>query len=123
MKGVLILKKTKQNYEAWLNELGVPDDDKKTLGGRIPDYAKYGSWLRRNDPIAFEVGYNDWKKEMETYEYRVCSECQSKMVSGYVIEGGMEHYCSDHCLEKNMTRAEFLDLYNDGEGDSYWTEF
>lgn len=50
----------KKQYEEYLNELGAPEDDKKSNGGRIPDHAKYGSWLRRNDTIAFEVGYREW---------------------------------------------------------------
>lgn len=54
---------TIKEYEEWLNELGTPEDDKKSNGGRIPDYSKYGSWLRRNDMIAFEVGYQEKKQE------------------------------------------------------------
>ena len=49
---------TRQQYEEYLNGFDIPDDDLKSNGGRIPDGAKYGSWLRRNDPIAFNVGYN-----------------------------------------------------------------
>ena len=55
------MKKTRHNYEVYLDELGVPEHDKKSNGGRISDYANYGAWLRRNDPIAFECGYSDWK--------------------------------------------------------------
>lgn len=55
------MKKTKQNYEKWLNELGTPEDDKKSNGGRIPDCSNYGGWPRVNDPIAFEVGFREWK--------------------------------------------------------------
>lgn len=54
------MKKTKQNFEEWLNELEVPFDDRKSNGGRVPDYADYGTWLRRNDPIAFNVGFQEW---------------------------------------------------------------
>ena len=37
------------------------------LPGIIPDnlWYKYGSWLRRNDPIAFEVGYNDKNRNLK----------------------------------------------------------
>lgn len=49
------------NVEEWLNEIGIPNSDAKSLGGRIPDHAKYGSWLRRNDPIAFYCAVNDHK--------------------------------------------------------------
>lgn len=53
---------TKNDYEEYLNELGIPEADKKSNGGRIPDHVPYGTWLRRNDSIAFEVGYNDYKR-------------------------------------------------------------
>jgi hypothetical protein len=50
-------KKTKKMYEENLNNMGVPDYELKSKGGRIPDHVKYGSWLRKHDFIAFEVGY------------------------------------------------------------------
>jgi hypothetical protein len=56
-------------------------------------------------------------------EFRICTECGCEMEEGYCIEGGMEYYCSDECLEKNMTREEFEELYDGGEGDSYWTQW
>lgn len=57
------MKRTKKEYEEWLNELEIPEHDMKMHGGRIPDNANYGSWLRRNDPIAFEVGFDEWEME------------------------------------------------------------
>ena len=54
------MKYTQKDYEDEINELGVPLDDRRSNGGRIPDHAKYGSWLRRNDPIAFRVGFREW---------------------------------------------------------------
>lgn len=56
------MKKTRHEFEIELDEIGIPEDDKKSNGGRIPDSANYGSWLRMHDPIAFEVGYNEWKR-------------------------------------------------------------
>lgn len=56
---------TKRNYTEWLNELPVPFEDCESGGGRIPDNAKYGDWLRRNDPIAFNVGYQEAVREQE----------------------------------------------------------
>ena len=55
-----MFKKTKLDYEIELDEIGIPEDDKKSNGGRISDFANYGAWLRKNDPIAFEVGYNEF---------------------------------------------------------------
>jgi hypothetical protein len=51
---------TKKQYEDHLNEFDVPHHDCKSCGGRIPDNALYGSWLRRNDPIAFITGYQEY---------------------------------------------------------------
>jgi len=48
---------TKGNYERYLNENGVPDHEKERVGRRIK---YYGLWLRRNDPIQFEIGYREW---------------------------------------------------------------
>jgi hypothetical protein len=54
---------------------------------------------------------------------RKCSDCGAGMNDGYVINGGVAHYCGDACLHKHMTPAEFLELYDDGDGDSYWTDW
>ena len=54
-------KPTRGEYEEALNDIGIPLDDTKSEGGRIPDYAKYGTWIRRNDKIAFNVGYNNYE--------------------------------------------------------------
>ena len=54
---------------------------------------------------------------------RKCSECGEGMNEGYVINGGCEHYCSDACLHKHVSPDEFEDLHDDGDGDSYWTEW
>lgn len=56
-------------------------------------------------------------------EVRKCSSCNKLMVEGYVIENGESYYCDDQCLEKNMSREEFEELYDDGDGDSYYTQW
>jgi hypothetical protein len=45
------------------------------------------------------------------------------MNEGYCINGGVSYYCSDDCLHKHITLAEYKEQYADGEGDSYWTEW
>jgi hypothetical protein len=52
---------------------------------------------------------------------RECDECGAGMNEGYLIDNGYKYYCSDECLHKNMTPEEWLELYNDGDGDSCWT--
>ena len=54
------MKTTKKNFIKYLNEIGIPEDDKKSNGGRIPDHSKYGQWLHKNDTVAFNVGFRDW---------------------------------------------------------------
>lgn len=50
---------SKKDYQDYLNEMGTPEDDKYSNGGRVPDSSNYGDWMRKNDPIAFEVGYQE----------------------------------------------------------------
>lgn len=70
-----------------------------------------------------EVLYN-CQKESESEEVkRTCDECNKEMTKGYCIENGMAYYCSEKCLHKNMTEEEFNELYDNGNGDSYWTEW
>lgn len=55
---------SKISYERYLNELGIPEDQKKSNDGNIPDYVKYGTWLRVNDSEKFEKDYQRWKMKM-----------------------------------------------------------
>lgn len=63
-----IIEKSKKMYEEYLN-VNSPEhgSDKWFIGWTIRiDYMlekKYGTALRRHDPIAFEVGYNDWYRD------------------------------------------------------------
>jgi hypothetical protein len=55
---------TRKAYEEYLDALGIPEDDRASNAGRIPDrVTKYGHWLRHNDPVAFNVGYNEWRDQ------------------------------------------------------------
>jgi len=62
-KGGTVKSVRKQDYELYLNELGTPSSDHPDNGGRVSRKMldKYGTWLRKNDPIAFEVGYNEFR--------------------------------------------------------------
>ena len=59
-------RKTKFNYEKYLNE-NSPEVESESwiIGGkrreRLAANQKYGTALKLHDPIAFQVGYNDWK--------------------------------------------------------------
>lgn len=58
---------------------------------------------------------------VKAFNVRRCSNCKQPMKQGYVIDNGVEYYCSDECLHQHYTTKEFLDLYDDG--DSYYTEW
>lgn len=66
------MKNTKQAYERELNDLFTPgeairqavgQDEGHPPGIRLLRMGRYGSYLRKYDPIAFEVGYNEWIRE------------------------------------------------------------
>lgn len=61
------------------------------------------------------IGQNDFD--------RYCDVCGKEMTEGFCIESGEAYYCSEECLLKEMTWEEYLELYDDGKGDSYWTEW
>lgn len=54
---------------------------------------------------------------------RYCDECGELMWDGYCIENGMEYYCSDECLHKHYTEEEWDEMYDEGNGDSYYTDW
>jgi hypothetical protein len=57
----------KTGYERYLNEYGLDEPQYNRRGTPIKHY---GTWLRRNDPVAFNVGYNEWILR-EVYQSRV----------------------------------------------------
>ena len=62
-----------------------------------------------------------WENLSEQLDcFRICDECGKPMIEGYVVDG-CDTYCSDECLHKHLTDEEFNNLYDDGNGDTYWT--
>ncbi|SNS23446.1 hypothetical protein SAMN05446037_1006145 [Anaerovirgula multivorans] len=57
------MKKTRAQYERYLNDFGVPESEKYNNGGRIRG-KRYGSWLRRIDSILFDVMYNEHLRQL-----------------------------------------------------------
>lgn len=56
-------------------------------------------------------------------EVRICSVCNDLMYEGYCIDGGSAYYCTDECRNTEMTQEEFEELFDDGDGDTYWTQW
>jgi hypothetical protein len=62
------------------------------------------------------------EKDLQEDEiWRKCDECSKPMEEGFVIHEGQYYFCDEECLLKNMTWEEYLELHEDGDGDSYWT--
>lgn len=63
--------------------------------------------------------------EQESYprdtEYRECDVCTRRMKEGYCIGAGEEYYCSKKCLNIIYTDEEFNKMYDNGNGESYYT--
>ena len=52
------------DYEEYLNEVGEGlDDDEFIIGGEDRRPMPYGTAMRQFDPIAFNVGYDEWVRE------------------------------------------------------------
>lgn len=50
---------------------------------------------------------------------RLCSNCGKEMHEGFVIQDGLEYYCSEECLTKHHTWSEYLAMFDVEE--AYWT--
>lgn len=72
-------------------------------------------------PLFFQL-LEDLKQADWMDRYRVCCVCDSIAQEGYVIESS-NFYCSDKCLHQHISIEQYQELYADGEGDSYWTNW
>lgn len=54
-------------------------------------------------------------------DYRICTCCGKKMSSGYVIDDGLEYFCSDECLWEYYSLDKYEELYE--QDAAYWTEW
>ena len=71
--------------------------------------------------LAQEEDVDFWDSLSEHLDcFRVCDECGKPMIEGYVVDGATT-YCSDECLHKHLSDEEFKELYDNGNGDTYWT--
>ena len=81
-------------------------------------WAEFGEGiLSHTDEAGF---WEDLSEQLDCF--RICEECGKPMIEGYVVNG-CDTYCSDDCLHKHLSEEEYKALYNDGEGDTYWTNW
>jgi hypothetical protein len=108
-------------------------DDSVSFMETLMEFADEEGTQRRTDKEILIENANQFLKHLKSKlieklengeddnSYRICSECEDIMSEGYCIEDGSAYYCSDDCLERNMTKEEYLESYADGEGSSYYT--
>lgn len=70
-----------------------------------------------------DISAEDLIYELDIDTHKVCTHCGKIMREGYCIENGVAYYCSDECLNAEMTMEEYKELYDNGEGDSYYTDW
>ena len=69
-----------------------------------------------------EIDFEFWNELIEHIDcIRICEICNRPMIEGYCIDDGREHYCSDECLHHRYRNEEFETMYDNGNGNSYWT--
>lgn len=54
-------------------------------------------------------------------EKTYCTVCNKEMSEGYVVNDGLQNYCTKVCLNVEVTDDEYNQLYE--EGYAYWTTF
>lgn len=52
---------------------------------------------------------------------RKCCECSSGMNEGYLVYDS--YYCSDECLQRHYTQAEWSELHENEPDQCYYTEW
>lgn len=83
--------------------------------------AELTNYIERRNIVHDELG-QDLLKIINNHP-RLCNICSKPMDEGYCIENGMEYYCSDECLHEVYDDEEWQLMYEDGNGDSYWSEW
>lgn len=107
-----------------LQQLDIDSERAAEISKSIPDNIMEQISVSLSDNIEFyeTLGSTIEKRFPEILKpHRYCSQCNEIMTEGFVIENGDSYYCSEQCLHKNMTPKEYSNLYDNGNGDSFWT--
>ena len=59
------MKKTKKQYVEYLNEIGFSISPDNFIMKGKQRFGLYGYLLRKYDPIAFEIGFKEWREKYE----------------------------------------------------------
>jgi len=84
------MKYTRIKHEYYLNELGIPDQLKKSNGGIISNHSKYGTWLRNNDKTSFNESF----EKINSFLNELSFKCYFN---------GITIHCSNESIVKRST--------------------
>ena len=56
------------------------------------------------------------------FKCRKCNRCGEGFDEGFCIDGGLEYFCSEKCLNEAYTKQEIAEMgIGDDDSESYWT--
>jgi hypothetical protein len=86
------MKYTRKDFEEYLNELGTPAHDHPEHGGRVSPKMvdRYGSWLRSNDPTAFQVGYNEWVVDQQYRNQQLLQKVRDRLAEARMLSAKLD---------------------------------
>jgi len=107
------------DYTEYLNEIGVPEHDHPESDGRVPwdMINNYGDWLQQNDPIAFNVGLNEYEQEhgLEASKKTAVKVDYSddEEISNWMLnDEGLYNWAIDSGIPSDDVGDESSDVYN-----------
>ena len=96
------------DYEEYLNEIGEGlDEDEFIIGGKKRNMP-YGTALRKYDPIAFNVGFDEWEREMEDDKEQILGQIATQLEEGY-HSGYDPQWDIDITVDNGMDISDFSD--------------
>lgn len=76
-----------------------------------------------DNPMGYTIDYWSNNDIVKQEDKRYCSICGKEMTEGYYNEDEFQYYCSDECLHKDYTDEEYNKLYDNGNGNFYYTSW
>lgn len=108
MKSNRVSDSLEDDYEEYLNEIGEDlDEDEFIIGGEKRNMP-YGTALRQYDPIAFNVGFDEWEREMEDDKEQFLGQIANQLEEGY-HSGYDPQWDIDITVDNGMDISDFSD--------------
>ena len=79
--------------------------------------------FKSRDNAIYFCGQNNLKITKISKFARYCDDCGSGMNEGFCIKGGKAYYCTEECMHKHVSVARFNKLYDNDDGDTYYSSW